>query len=296
MKWMNVVAGVLVCLVSSPIVEAGTVGLWLMDDLVDVTPSPNPGVDPDPPGGETLYDSSGNGLHFLGTDNFGSLQLSNDVPPAVGVPSSLESKSGGGHLLSTPSSTLPNWGTTGALTVEFWYKSTRVTPSIGYVLGFESGAGGPTPGDWGLYTGSSGSMFHYVRGPGGFTQVPLGTGASNGSWHHVAFTVDAVGSMKSYLDGALQNTAAAGAPAATSAGVIKFAREENGDGFGDLDFLMDELRISDVVLLPGNGTGAGELAWNARLVPEPSAFALAGLAGIALVAVRFRRGRVGAES
>src|SRR5690242_13881821 len=34
---------------------------------------------------------------------------------------------------------------------------------------------------------------------------------------------------------------------------------------------LDEIRVSDVALIPGAGTGKnGELAWNATLVPEPS--------------------------
>jgi len=41
---------------------------------------------------------------------------------------------------------------------------------------------------------------------------------------------------------------------------------------------IDEVRISDVALLPGNGSGNGVLAWDASLVPEPSTFALIGMA------------------
>jgi len=46
---------------------------------------------------------------------------------------------------------------------------------------------------------------------------------------------------------------------------------QNFNGFG----FIDELRISDVALLPGDGTGEGELAWNASLAAD----APTGLAG-----------------
>jgi len=242
---------------------AATTGLWKFDTLADVSDSPTSGL--------TLFDSSGNAQDFVSYSNFGTVLLDDAIPAIAPAGSlSLNSASGGGRLFSTPSSNLFNWGTTGALSVEFRYKATQVTPSIGYVLGFESGASGPTAGDWGLYTSSDGSMYQYQRKASGFTQVPLGIGASDGNWHHVAFTVDSAGTMRSYLDGMLKNSALAGPAPTSSAGVLKFAREENGDGFGNLGFLMDDLRISNVSLAPGAGTGVGELAYAASLSTAPN--------------------------
>jgi hypothetical protein len=50
--------------------------------------------------------------------------------------------------------------------------------------------------------------------------------------------------------------------------------------------MVDELRISDVALLPGEGTGDGELAWNATLIPEPAVLSLLVLSGLTLLGRR----------
>lgn len=261
--------------------RANTVGLWLMDDYFDATPSPNPGTDPDPDGGETIPDSSGNSLDFVATTNFGSVSQDTDRPSVITTGTSLRSLVGGGGGYVTPSTSLLHRGTTGELTIEFWFKSLRITPSFAYIVNFPGGNGGSFPGDWGVYSNSSGDLrfFEYSNG---FPEVGSGAGASDGDWHHVAFTIDSAGVMTSYLDGGLiTQSAATGASAAALADALQFAHANNS--FADHDFLIDELRISDVALLPGTGTGNGELAWNASLVPEPTSVLLLVSGGLMLL-------------
>lgn len=242
-----------------------TIGLWLMEDLVDTTPAPATG-EQDPPGGETLYDQAGNHLDFVADQNFGTVGLDTDVAAVMPVGStSLRSESGGAGLFNTPAATLLHRGNTGALTVEFWFKSLRITPSIGYVLNFAGGNGGAFTGDWGVYGTNTGELrfFEYSNG---LPEVQVSATVSDGGWHHVAFSTDATGVLTSYLDGAMvAQTTATGAAAAPLADVLNFG-SMNGS-FADHDFLIDELRISDAALVAGAGTGVGELAWNVSLAP-----------------------------
>lgn len=272
--------------------QASTVGLWLMDDLVDQTPSPDPENVPNPPGGEITTDSSSNNLHFVSAANNGTTALDADAPAAIGAPSSLLSDFGGAKQFSTPSSPLLHRGTTGSLTVEFWLKETRRTPSVAYLMSFNGGNGGGNTGDWGIYSQVGGNLqfFEYSNG---FPEVGIsaGSGVLNGAWHHVAFTMDAAGVMTSYLDGILQSqSAATGAAAPALPDVLKLARSP-GDTFADLGFKIDELRISNVALLPGSGSGVGELAWSASLapVPEPTALVMAIVAMMTVSGFSIRR-------
>jgi hypothetical protein len=204
-----------------------------MDELVDVTPTPNPGVDPDPPGGETLYDSSGNGLDMVATTNFGTLELTSDIPSVAQAGTfALHSDQGAAADLETPSTSLLHRGTTGSLTVEFWYQLTRPTPTIGYIANFDRGDNGSiggastSAGDWGVYTNSNGDMrFYEFSAAGAFTEIsvadlPNNYDPSDFMWHHVAYTIDAVGTMKSYLDGNLVRQKASHLPSAAAAGVF----------------------------------------------------------------------------
>ncbi len=43
----------------------------------------------------------------------------------------------------------------------------------------------------------------------------------------------------------------------------------SGGSFFQGNFRLDELRFSDTALLPGNGSGVGELAWNVSLAAAP---------------------------
>jgi hypothetical protein len=269
---------------------AATVGLWLFDSLSDATP-PAGGPPPiDPLGGETLLDSSGNNLNFVASTNSGTVALTSDRPTVMGGGTQAFDSDGGGFAgFSTPSTALLHRGTTGALSIEFWFKSVSITPSVAGILSFPGGNGNSTfVGDWGIYQTSAGDLKFYEYSQLYTNELNTGTTVSDGNWHHVAFTVDATGARRGYLDGALVsqlNPANTASPAL--ADVLKFGRAD-GDGFANTHIIMDELRISDVALLPGSGSGAGELAWNASLVLEPAALASLAIPG-AIGLVRRRR-------
>ncbi len=253
----------------------GTVGLWLFDTMDDVTYAVAGGTG-DPPGGETLFDSSGNGLDFVGSDFFGSIALDTDVPSVMGANTySLNSNQGGAQLLATPSTPLMSRGNTGELTIEFWFKYVAPTPTIAYVASFDGGNPLVTDAnDWGIWGDANGDIF-FGTGIGTNplrvgTDFTAGFDAADGNWNQLAFTVDSVGTLTSYFNGTQvqQKLNAAGAAPAAVAGVGKFGFDQNFS-FGSHHFKIDELRISDTVLLPGAGTGVGELAWNAQLGPVP---------------------------
>jgi hypothetical protein len=56
------------------VASAATVGLWQFDTMTDVTYATASSAG-DPPGGETLFDSSGNNLNFVSSQDFGSYRI-----------------------------------------------------------------------------------------------------------------------------------------------------------------------------------------------------------------------------
>ncbi|MEO6845617.1 MAG: LamG-like jellyroll fold domain-containing protein [Chthoniobacterales bacterium] len=114
-------------------------------------------------------------------------------------------------------------------------------------------------------------------------------GAAN-QWMDIAMTWDNSSNMvKIYLNGVLQNTSAMTSPINNNANVSIGAFGPNNTPYqGDID----EIRISDVALLPGDGSGNGTIAWNASLVaavPEPGSLALLSISAVAFVAWKSRR-------
>lgn len=267
-----------------------TEGLWLFDTMEDVTP---PVGDPpsDPPGGLTFYDSSGNNLNIVTGTNFGTFALTTDRP-AVMPPGTfaLDSWFGGAGAPATPTTNLLSRGATGEMTIEFWYKANEPEPSpFGYLMNF--GASGAT-GRWAIYRDDTGKL-NFFSTDNGFVALATGTDINNyDKWSHLAFTIDAAGVHTLYVDGAsVAQTGALGAAAAALSGKLNFAGDPS---FGNSNhrFFIDEMRFSDVALLPGNGTGVDELAWNATLViPEPAVISsmLVMLAGGLVARPRLRR-------
>jgi hypothetical protein len=243
----------------------GTVGLWKFDTIADFDDSILLG--------RTHFDSSGNSLHLTESHNFGSLLLDDDVPSHAPAGSlSLESKFGGSSRPTTPSTDLFHRGKTGALSIEFWFNAQAFTTFVGYVAHFNAGGGGSAvPGDWGIYADSAtGSLNFFEFGSGlSFSQVSAEVPALN-SWHHYAFTLNNVGDMTAFRDGVQQQKIlATGAAQPAVADVLKFHRGRDG-GFDVHNFLIDDLRISDVALTPGSGNGVNQLAWNTSLSNAPS--------------------------
>lgn len=241
--------------------SAETVGLYRFDTV---------GGNNVGPGGLKWFDSSGAQRDFVSQTDFGTVVLTQDIPSIMPTPTlALDSAAGGARMFSTPSTTAFHRGATGELTVEFWLKSLS-TDSTAYYLSFNGGNGGGNLGDWGVYRNTIGDVrFFEYSNISAYPEVGVGAAATNGAWNHLAFSVDNAGVLRSYFNGALVNqTTATGTAAPALADTLKFGRAQS-DSLASHHFLMDDLRISNVALLPGQGTGVNELAWNAPLSLAP---------------------------
>ncbi|MEO6848493.1 MAG: LamG domain-containing protein [Chthoniobacterales bacterium] len=97
---------------------------------------------------------------------------------------------------------------------------------------------------------------------------------STGTWWHIAMTYDGT-TLKQYINGTLDGSIAATGLVINNGSGGLFIGANTGSSqtfFGDID----EVRISDVALPAGTGTGVNQLAWNASLVavPEPATVAM----------------------
>src|SRR5688572_12398462 len=84
------------------------------------------------PGNLKLCDASDAGLHISSeAGNSRSVGLTSDVAAMMpGNTLALDSNNAGADLFSTPSSAVLHRGTTGALTIEFWWKSITLPDSF----------------------------------------------------------------------------------------------------------------------------------------------------------------------
>jgi hypothetical protein len=136
-----------------------------------------------------------------------------------------------------------------------------------------------------------------VHTPNGWSNLGFTTTTiAAGSWAHLAATYDGA-TAKAYLNGTLVGSATATGLLQSSisgASGTNFGTIDNGAGGDARQYrgYIDEIRISDEVLLPGDGSGIGCLAWNASLVtPEPSAVALLVTGMIGLLAYAWKKRR-----
>src|SRR5262245_46186021 len=144
-------------LASGTVASASTVGLWTFDTMTDATYGT--AGNPDPVGGETLFDSTSHHLDLVSSDHFGSMLLDADKPSMMGTNTySLQSVQGGGQSYNTPSSALLHRGTTGEMTVEFWLKYLRPSPTLGYFAAFDGGSPSDSVGNWDLWGDSNGDI------------------------------------------------------------------------------------------------------------------------------------------
>lgn len=269
-----VVAGMLH--VNQGVVHGATVAQWRFESMNDLTPSPepdNPDVE-DPPGGEQLIDDTSNHFDFIGATNGGTYALNQDIS-SVSPPGSLSFECdlcGATQFLTQSSSALHRQST--GMTVEFRLKYLRVPSTVGYLLNFdarEDGCSGAScAGDWGIYVNGSGDtvpvLYEYSTGYPEISTFDLGIGdPADGNWHHIAFTIDADGLAKSYIDGQKVAEKSFGAATAASAGKLMLGGLQGPSSFANHGFLIDDLRISSVALAAGTGSGVNELAWNAPL-------------------------------
>ena len=282
-------------LVLTSAAEATTVGLWLFDGST---------VDTNLPTGTEFRDISGNDLGFVYTDESPALtipkvQLTSDVPAAIGVGTALTVPIGIGRVIDTPGSSLLHPANTGEFTVEFWHKNLNLgfQNVLGPVAMASPGGGGQEPNRWQITTGIGnlgvgsptgyeydGTFYGTTGGGGNRTRVTTTQDWNVPDvWKHFALTASqSTGELIIYVDG-VQVASATGLVAQTAISQpLRLLANAATTNFGG-NAQIDELRISDVVLLPGEGTGDGELAWNASLIPEPATLGLMVLGGLAML-------------
>ncbi len=267
-----VIAFLTICAAALVPASGETVGLYQFDTLArDWTISGGP---------ERFFDSSGNHLDFFAYGVNGLASLSSDVPP-VAPDGSLSLRFIARSKLDTPSTNLFTVGTTGALTVEFWYKP-LLTDTLRYILALDSGAdawgvsqASPPVNGWqglDMFTNDTNKNVDRLK------SQDLFLNASTPSWVHLAFTFDNTGKFKMYRNGVLEDQASNFGPYGATMHTLRIGAT-NPDATFAGQFLMDDLRISNVALPSGNGTGVNELAWNASLSqgltqppPHPATF------------------------
>jgi len=121
------------------------------------------------------------------------------------------------------------------ITIEYWFKGSNIQSAVR----FQTGAGYIVAG-W----GTPGNQKHIISTEGGTTGINVGSGATDGSWHHVAMTwkKNTVNGFKSFLDGALvdqRNSSNTNLPSMNVAGYL-------GSYNGTSEFTngtLDEVRI-----------------------------------------------------
>jgi len=262
--------------------RAATVGLWTFDTIGDTT---------DVAAGEVLYDTSGNNLHFVRGVNAGNVLISTDVPSVAAAGSYSLFVNAGGRGLDTPSTDLLSIGKTGQLTIEFWYKP-LIADTVRFIFSQTTGVAAPAKNGYSLaqtvpVSSASGLDFvttndnsTLIRWRDGDKFITNQNGAGSGQgWMHLALTIDsATGEYKLYRDGLLDltNNRTGFTPYASVEAVLRLGASSANGNTGT--FMIDDLRISDVVLPSGSGTGMNELAWNASLAniqappPRPANF------------------------
>lgn len=280
--------------------QAATTGLYLFDQIESGS---HPDLGPDD-------------LDFSFSRQSGSVNLSADVPAVIGAGMSVHSAAAIG--MDTPITGNGNFspGTTGQITAEFWYKSlladtTRLILTQDEFNSFGAGNGWTiqqelpnVSGNFGVRLFLTDSGYQNLNGLGGnvepghimaFRTPDL---LHTNQWYHLAFTVDlGTGTGHIYVDGVKRSFVSgfgldtmnfgAKTNAPLRMGALSSA---SGGSFFQGNFRLDELRFSDTALLPGNGSGVGELAWNVSLAALPVLFGDANyngqVTGLDLIAVQ----------
>jgi len=219
-----------------------------------------------PGGPERFFDTSGNDLHFNALGAFGTISLNSDIP-GVAPDGSLSLYFNGHSEVDTPATDLFSVAATGELTIEFWYKP-LLTDTSRVILAMQN-----TPNAWavsqiGPAVNGAQRVDMFTKDLNGNTDRLTSTdyflNAAEPQWVHLAFTFDNSGTLRMYRDGQLEDQASGFGPYSATTHTLRLGAN-NPDGTFAGRFLMDDLRISNVALPAGSGTGVGELAWNASL-------------------------------
>lgn len=208
-------------------------------------------------------------LHALGGP------FSNSVPyHSIGM---MSTPASGQFVALKTSGFVLDWTTMSQFTIEMWINpNTTVTPEDPLNL--------------------RGQGMRLTYNNGFFLQAYLNNGAGGGPtpftsakvfpnvWSHIAMTYDGT-TLRTYVNGVPDASKVIGLAPTNAAGtqmtIGGYSSASNPFHGG-----IDEIRVSNVALLPGDGSGKGVLAWNATLVPEPTAGAFLSVAGAMLF---FRR-------
>jgi hypothetical protein len=251
--------------------QAATVGYWRFEEGA---------ADSAAAGSNTVLDSSGNGLH--GTPVYGPVYRA-DVPSSS-LPSNTRSMEFAGTIgqrVGVPDG--PVVTLTQSLTLEAFIKARPLQPGTGgfgvIVLRADNR---PGLDPYALVMQSPGNIVSFQIQNASQQTVLLSATIPYDQWLHVAGTLDdATGAMKLYIDGAqVASTNTAIRPLgpldpAWSPG-LSIGNDYTGQYGGLFNGLVDEVRISDAALQPG------------QLLPEP---ATATLLVIGMAAATRRRRR-----
>lgn len=196
----------------------------------------------------------------------------------------------GGHSAQGGAGTAIDWtlGVMQNFTIEMWVNPSQLTGGLEDVFNYRGQLLRLAPAAGGLFLQGyihSGSTFY--GGTTGSILVPTNV------WSHIAMTYDGA-NIRTYINGTPDTTV----PVVTGLG--NYAISPYGplvigqfNVVNDFLGLVDEIRVSNVALPSGSGSGWNELAWNHTLIgiplPEPSVMGLTAV-GLGALLFRMRRG------
>ena len=220
----------------------------------------------DAAGGELLYDGSGEN-HFVRRTQAGErLHLSTEIP-ASAPPGSLALKLRHVPELDTPATDRFGIGPTGEFTVELWYRPETLSDTRA-ILVHGSGKNG-----WRVLQAGTGLQFGATNDAGETKEVsaPDVLADSASKWTHLAVTIDKAGKATIYQDGKSRASGAGFTGFKSASSTLRLGGPGAGEaGAHPGEFQVDDLRISDVALPAGEGTGKDCLAWKSSLSASPN--------------------------
>jgi hypothetical protein len=253
-----------------------SVAVWLMDEGA----------------GTKFYDATTN--NNTGTFNFPSWTF-NTVIKQYGLSSASRCASCG---FSNDAGVVPDSASLHLLTnnfsVEGWW---RLMPGGNFptLISREDLGRNATAWAMGLTSANTVGAFVYDQVSGTFLSATDPTPFPTNQFAHMAFTF-ASGALSLYRNGTLVASASNAGIHPFGVGRLLIGDFAHGNGPNTGDAFpwvgqVDEVRLSDIVRVPGDGSGTGNfLAWNASLVPEPTSILLWS-AGAVLLRLRRCRGR-----
>jgi hypothetical protein len=243
-------------LASAGAARAAVIGYWRMEENLSLAPTPSPAFVPNEFGPGTSLNSS-NG--FLGT------------PPALGTFGLDSSNAAGANANIDATAASYAALNTASITAEGFFRTEEGTAVLMRRTSGTEGFRMESPNDV--------TVTYFVNGVQqtvkGGTNIPTPVAINlDATYSHVAFTYDATtGIANLYHNGILRgtNTTVGGGPLFTAASGQPFDVGNGMDGAALTGALVDEVRLSDVALLP------------AQCIPEPSAAGLLALPALALM-------------